>query len=130
MKRKVLVVEDNPDMLDCVAEELQYLGHEVLRAGGVDDALRHLATEPVIDLLLSDLQLRAALDGAQLARLARTMQPRLDVVIMTGFDASQLADDGLERLTVLRKPYSLEELNRAVGTPPRTGTALDAAPGP
>ncbi|TJZ72031.1 response regulator [Chitiniphilus eburneus] len=121
MKRKVLIVEDNPDMLDCIAEELRYLGHDALLANGVPDALAHLANEPDIDLLLADLQLRAELNGEALARHALTMQPRLQVVIMSGFDASYLSEDGRQRFTLLRKPYSLEELNRvlspAVPTP-------------
>ncbi|UXY15370.1 response regulator [Chitiniphilus purpureus] len=114
MNRKVLIVEDNPDMLECIAEELEHLGHEVWCASTAVAALQHLTAEPTIDLLLSDLQLRGGANGEALAWQALTLQPQLDVVIMTGFDISHLSKAGQARFTLLRKPYSLEQLSGAI----------------
>jgi PAS domain S-box-containing protein len=107
----ILVVEDNPEVAEVAAGLLEELGHKVRVATGAESALRSLAAEPV-DLVFSDVVMAGEMDGVGLARRLRAEHPDLPVLLATGY--SEAVERLGDEFPLLRKPYRLPELSRAV----------------
>jgi signal transduction histidine kinase/CheY-like chemotaxis protein len=109
---KILVVEDDPDVLNVAVSGLLDLGYSVKTATNAGEAMDVLRREDDIDVLFSDIVMPGGMNGAQLAVEARRIRPNLKVLLTSGYTASALPDDqGVsESLEVLRKPYRREEL--------------------
>lgn len=84
---KVLVVEDEPDLLDLMTQMLEQTGLNVLTAADGDEAL--ILQEGVsdkIDLLLTDIVM-PTMNGVKLADLLTSIRPETQVVFMSGYPA-------------------------------------------
>jgi CheY-like chemotaxis protein len=66
------------------ADELRQQGYGVTEAANADEAMAVLQTGTKIDLVLTDIQLRGALDGIGLARFVRSNVPRSKVIAVSG----------------------------------------------
>ena len=64
-------------------------------------------------LVVSDVVM-AGMDGIDLAQAIRKKQPGMPIVLVTGY--SKVPPSVGEEFVLLRKPYQLEDLSRAVGT--------------
>ena len=108
----VLVVEDDPDVLNVTVSGLVELGYHVRTAADAREALDILRSDRSIDVLFSDVAMPGGMNGAQLALEARRLRGDLKVLLTSGYTASALTQEhGLpEQLDVLRKPYRREEL--------------------
>jgi CheY-like chemotaxis protein len=108
----ILVVEDDPDVLNVAVSGLVDLGYDVETATNAQEAMVVLRGHGKIDVLFSDVVMPGGMNGAQLAVEARRMRPDLKVLLTSGYTGSALSEDhGVsERLEVLRKPYRREEL--------------------
>jgi PAS domain S-box-containing protein len=106
-----LLVEDNADVAEVSREMLIQLGYTVRHAANAERALA-LLDRQTFDLVLSDIVMPGKLDGVELARTIRQRQPRLPVVLVTGYAAQ--ASTAPAEFLVLRKPYRFEELRRAI----------------
>ncbi|HEX3442325.1 MAG TPA: MASE1 domain-containing protein [Pseudolabrys sp.] len=110
----VLVVEDSRDVADVTSALLEQLGYRVVRAENAAEALRHLQQGIEFDLVFSDIVMPGALDGLGLAQICRERFPNIPVLLASGFsDAAQAADG---RFDILRKPFELSALERAIET--------------
>ncbi|HLA20885.1 MAG TPA: response regulator, partial [Pseudolabrys sp.] len=108
----VLVVEDSRDVADVTSALLEQLGYRVVRAENAAEALRHLQQGIDFDLLLSDIVMPGSIDGLGLAEICRERFPDMPVLLTSGFsDAAQAADG---RFAILRKPFELAALERAI----------------
>jgi two-component system OmpR family response regulator len=112
---RVLVVEDEPPILDMLAMSLTFVGYEVLRAGTGGEALAH-ASKNLVDLAVLDVMLPDT-DGFTLLRRLRSVHPDMAAVFVTARDA---LEDRLAGLTLggddyVTKPFSLEEVVTRVG---------------
>ncbi|MGO9457940.1 MAG: response regulator transcription factor [Acidimicrobiales bacterium] len=109
-RRRVLVVDDEPSIVDSVATSLRYEGFDVEEATNGRSALA-AAQERTPDLIVLDVML-PDLDGLEVTRRLRADGIRVPVVFLTARDA---LDDKLTGLTVggddyVTKPFSLAEL--------------------
>jgi len=108
----VLVVDDEPCVLNAVCGILAHFGFAVLRAATPDEALRLAATvRQPIDLLLSDVVM-PHLSGPALAERFATVHPEAQCLFMAGFPnhpevVSTIAERGLP---FLPKPFLPKEL--------------------
>ncbi len=109
MGRKVLVVDDEPLVLDVVAEMLQELGCDVETSTRPDEALTRLSSDPGIQVLVADVNM-PGLDGRHLAFRAKQMQPDLQVLLLSGLD-----NDGYG-FPIIRKPFLQSDLRRVMST--------------
>jgi PAS domain S-box-containing protein len=108
----VLVVEDSREVADVTSAMLEQLGYRVVRAENAAEALRHLQQGIEFDLLFSDIVMPGAIDGLGLAEICRERFPDIPVLLTSGFsDAAQAADG---RFDILRKPFELSALERAI----------------
>jgi CheY-like chemotaxis protein len=105
----ILIVDDEPMVLDVLASILTASGHTVLTARGGYEAVQALAARN-IDLLLTDIRM-ADLDGVQLAIHAKRMHPNLRVIYLTGCAE---ADEPAQHGRVIRKPVRPVDLVRTV----------------
>ncbi|HLZ04293.1 MAG TPA: ATP-binding protein [Bradyrhizobium sp.] len=107
----VLLVEDNPDVASVSASLLEQLGYTVHRVTDADAALREIERDNV-DLVFSDIVMPGKIDGLTLARRLRKMRPELPILLATGYSdaAAGVHDD----FPVLRKPYEIHQLSRAI----------------
>jgi signal transduction histidine kinase/CheY-like chemotaxis protein len=108
----ILVVEDDVDVRNYTVSSLRDLGYVVHEAGDAGAALEIVAREPAIRVLFTDLGLPGGVDGKALSVQARSLRPRLGVVITTAYAASTLMQDGrLEAgIDLLVKPFTFEAL--------------------
>jgi PAS domain S-box-containing protein len=116
----VLLVEDNPDVATASAGLLEQLGYSVRWASDAETALKELECDG-IDLVFSDIVMPGKIDGLGLARAIKQKHPRVPILLATGYsEAAQSAPAGF---SILRKPYRLHELSRALSElPARTSS--------
>jgi PAS domain S-box-containing protein len=108
----VLVVEDDPDVLDIAVETLRSFGYEVYSASNAREALNILQRDLPIDVLFTDVVMPKGMTGIDLAREARRIQPGLRVLLASGYTQEALnLDDQISGDTeFIAKPYPLAEL--------------------
>ncbi len=122
--RRVLLVEDNPEVAEVTVELLSQLGCEAETASNAEAALEALAGTH-FDFVLSDIVMAGAMDGLDLARIIRKQDPSLRVVLATGY--SDAAAKAAEEFMVLRKPYRAEDLDRALAPAEHSAAAVPPA---
>ena len=109
----VLLVEDNAEVLEVARGYFTDLGFKVKEAMSAQDGLERIEREDDIDLVFSDILMPGGLNGLDLAKLLRSRLPRIVVLLTTGYSSS--AQDAVrEGFEVLRKPYDLAALQRAL----------------
>jgi CheY-like chemotaxis protein len=88
----------------------------VTSAASGEQALLMLGVNGGFDALLSDVALGSGMRGTRLAALAQQRQPRLAVLLMSGYSADLLDGDQGEplRWELLRKPCSRDALAAAL----------------
>ncbi|WP_419254311.1 PAS domain S-box protein [Caulobacter sp. ErkDOM-YI] len=124
---RVLLVEDDPQVAELVDAMLQDLGHTVIRAGGVDDALERLEQDAAIDLVLSDVIMPGGRSGVDLAEHLATARPGLPVVLCSGYTGGEQGRAQAGAWPFLSKPFSLDGLARVLSAA-RAGRDLPSAP--
>ena len=112
MGERLLVVDDEPNLLRAVAAMLRAEGYEVTTARSGRDALMHVA-KSVPDLVVSDIRM-PGMDGYQLARSLRD-SPRTSLVPIVFLTAKGETEDRVEGFRTgvdayLTKPFEPEEL--------------------
>ncbi|WP_063994465.1 response regulator [Bradyrhizobium sp.] len=107
MSHIVLVVDDDPDVLDVIAAMLEDLGCEVLCAPSGDEALDVLTHNQSVTILITDINM-PGMDGHELAERATRIRPSLKVLQLSGRERRR------EGFPMLRKPFSEEELARVM----------------
>jgi PAS domain S-box-containing protein len=113
----VLVVEDDPEVLQVAVETLRALGYNVVTAADGPSALAKLRRDDRdIDVLFTDVVMPKGMSGIELARQARELRPELHVLLASGYPKSALASDhGLtEEFTFLSKPYRWHDLSERI----------------
>ena len=113
---RVLVVEDNVEILRSLGDLLRENGCRVIEAPNGTTALARIEAEAV-DLVLTDLAM-PGVSGWEVASASREHHPDTPVGLVTGF-GDQLDPEKLERhgiQFVVAKPFSSEELLQAVAT--------------
>lgn len=109
MRKKVLVIEDNPDTSDMVRKYLSRNDYEVLVAGDGQEGLC-LAREENPDLILLDLML-PGMDGTKVCRTLRD-ESSVPIIMLTARVEEEARISGLEMGAddYITKPFSLKEL--------------------
>ncbi|ALK99639.2 MULTISPECIES: response regulator [unclassified Massilia] len=107
VRRRILVAEDNPDLMQMTCSLFETLGHEV-RGATTLDAAAGLLRETAFDLLFTDIDL-AGKSGVELARMAVQEQPALRVAFASGYGAPDRDALGFP-FWIVAKPYRLEDL--------------------
>ncbi len=112
----VLVVEDDPDVMDVAVSFLKSLGYAVLTAHNRRSAIARIRANPDIELLFTDVVLAGDETGPKVAKTLQKIKPMLRVLYASGYARSALPlQFGLnDDISFLRKPYSRDQLARAI----------------
>jgi CheY-like chemotaxis protein len=111
---RVLVVDDDDDIRNLVADILVAAGYDVETAGGGEEAVARVRAE-TFDLVVSDLGM-PDVTGWDVARESRAAQPDLRFILLTGWGAT-LDPEEVRRHAIdrtLKKPFEMNDLLRAV----------------
>lgn len=112
MATKILIVEDEPDILELLSYNLRQAGFEVHTAEEGEEALR-LAEEKTPDLIVLDLML-PGIDGLELCRLLKQREPlrRVPVLMLTAKaeEVDRIVGLELGADDYVTKPFSPREL--------------------
>jgi signal transduction histidine kinase/CheY-like chemotaxis protein len=111
---KVLVVDDEPDVLQLCKRILRSDGYQISRASSGQQAV-DLARRERFDLLLTDMKM-PGINGLNAFQTIRTFNPDLAGVVMTGYGTMQTAIEAL-RLGLdgfVTKPFAPEDLRSAI----------------
>jgi two-component system, NtrC family, response regulator HydG len=111
---RILIVDDEPDMLESCSRILQRQGYACVTAGDGRTALDILERERP-DLLLTDFKM-PEMDGLELLRRAHELDPALPVILLTGFATIESAVAAIKHgaFDYLPKDFSIEQLRVAV----------------
>ena len=113
----ILVVEDEPDLAEIVRGGLGGSGYNILSARSGEEALQLAAGYAgPIDLLLTDVILKSAMDGVELADRLRAVRPGIKVIYMSGYsDALVRTERPMNSgAMLLEKPIPMAMLRRKV----------------
>jgi len=114
----VLLVEDEPTLLESTGKMLEMQGYHVLSANTPEEAIR-LAEEytGMISLLMTDVVL-PGMNGRKLSDKILLIRPTVKTLFMSGYTANVIAHHGVldEGVHFLQKPFSLIDLAAKVGS--------------
>lgn len=119
----ILVIEDD--------EAIQSLVEDALTEGGFATAIAASGEEAVTLLkgrtseyraLVTDINLRGKMDGWEVARNAREIDPVFPVIYMSGNSAADWASKGVPNSLMLPKPFALAQLVTAIANLLNSGT--------
>jgi CheY-like chemotaxis protein len=111
----ILVVEDNDEIRQLLADSLEECGHEVRTAPAAEEAIEMLVRHARIQVLVTDITLPGSMTGLDLARKARELIPDLKILTISGnADEEAISESCLDRCAFLAKPFRPSDLNRAV----------------
>jgi signal transduction histidine kinase len=112
VQRRIVVIDDDAGVREVIVQGLRDEGYLVSEAADGESGLQRIddfaPSLAVIDFLMPGL------NGAEVARIAQARHPGLPIVFVSGY-ADTLALDGVSGATVLRKPFDIQTLSRAVG---------------
>jgi CheY-like chemotaxis protein len=105
---RVLVVDDDPSILDTVTSILSTEGYQVKSAGGGEEALT-LVTAWRPTLVLLDMRM-PVMDGWAVAKAMREAGSNVPIVVMTAAENAKRWADEIDAAGHLAKPFDLDEL--------------------
>jgi DNA-binding response OmpR family regulator len=106
---QILVVEDEAVIRSQIALILQEEGYRVQQAADAAEAYELLMTESHLDLVITDVRLPGAVDGAGFAKIVEKLHPGLPILAVSG--GQRPSDDDMPlRAAFLPKPILADEL--------------------
>lgn len=130
--QRVLVAEDDLEMLDAVAAAFSRRNYDVVRAESGAELVEQLANHGPFDLIVADVSM-PWMDGLKALSSMRAAGLATPIIVMTALREPQLPSQvrALNPAVLLRKPFEIDELDAAVAklmspgsaTPPSLNTA-------
>ena len=114
----ILIAEDEEPLRNLVRRALADAGHDVVAAADGAEALDLInRAKPQFDLLLADIKM-PVMDGIALALAAARDDPRLIILLMTGYADQRERAHGLDALIhdVIAKPFTVAEIRAAIAS--------------
>lgn len=108
----IVVVDDDPLVLNVTGAVLQDMGHQVVEVPSAEEALKTLEQQADVDMLITDHAM-PGMTGAQLVAEVNIRWPALPVVLATGY--AEIPNDLSDGATRLAKPYARVDLIEAIG---------------
>jgi CheY-like chemotaxis protein len=110
MALKVLIVDDEKEFLNIIAERIAARGMVVSTASSAEDAL-NMIEEKSYDVVIMDFMM-PALDGFKALKLMKSRQPEVQILLLTGNlrEEQRREAKALGALDVIEKPPDLKDL--------------------
>ncbi|HSC71019.1 MAG TPA: sigma-54 dependent transcriptional regulator, partial [Candidatus Methylomirabilis sp.] len=112
--RRILLVDDEADTLDACTQILRKDGYQVEMVSSAQDAVRLLRTS-TFDLTITDLKM-PSVDGLELLKAIKRIDPEMVVVIITGYATVETAVASMKEgaYDYIPKPFTPDELRLVV----------------
>ncbi len=111
-RARILVADDDLELLDAVADALSHLGADVVRARTGGELIDKIADEGPFSLVVTDISM-PWMSGLQAMHSARTAGLATPVIVMTALQDERVPTQVNAlgpRAVLLRKPFALDEL--------------------
>jgi PAS domain S-box-containing protein len=115
---RVLIVEDEPDLMDVAASLFTSMGYDVVTASSGREAIDMLEQLDV-DILFTDVVMPNGMDGLELAGYTRSHYPGTKIMLASGYPLPALKQrhgQDLNDYAFVNKPYRLSDLARTLRT--------------
>src|SRR5713226_3418212 len=112
MGKTILIVDDDPNILDTARDILEDAGYTVYAEGTAAGALAKLKSSPV-DLAVFDFNLPDG-KGVDLAVQGKRISPKMPIILMTGEEAVDLGPATDAVSTILTKPVNPTQLIKVI----------------
>ncbi len=112
----ILVVEDDAAMRESCAKLFRLEGYGVAEAPSGTEALEQIKRRGDIDIVLTDLKM-PGMDGVALLREIKSLDPGIEVVLMTGYGSIKSAVEAMKHgaADYITKPFDTNELLMTIG---------------
>jgi len=113
---RVLIVEDEPDLMDVAASLFTSMGYDVLTAASGREAIDVLERRDV-DILFTDVVMPNGMNGIELASYTREHYPGTKIMLASGYPLPALKQrhgTDLSEFAFVNKPYRLSDLARTL----------------
>jgi CheY-like chemotaxis protein len=107
--KTILIVDDDHDVQETMATMVAHLGHLAVCALDTSDALRRIAVDSSIEILITDIAM-PVIHGFELARRARALRRDLKVLYVTGYSSLIPDRTGETFGTIVLKPFTPTQL--------------------
>ena len=117
---RILVVDDEPSVRDMVVAMIESASHELIEAGNGEEAIAACKVTP-FDLIITDIVMPGK-NGIDLIMDIKKNFQEIPVIAISGGGGITGRYDYLEiaklvgAITILKKPFSMDELRSAVGS--------------
>jgi DNA-binding NtrC family response regulator len=114
MDEKVLLVDDEAEFLDTLAERMRHRGMQVSTSMSAEEAIRTTA-DGDFDVVILDL-LMPGMDGIQALKALKKKRPDLQVILLTGHATVQKGIEAMKlgAMDLLEKPADINELTERI----------------
>ncbi len=114
MSDKVLIVDDERDFLEIIAERMRVRGMVVSTATSAEEAIKRVEAES-FDVVIMDFMM-PALDGFKALKLMKVKQPDVQIILLTANvpDEKRKEAKALGALDVIEKPPDLNALLKKI----------------
>ncbi len=112
----ILVVEDDAAMRESCAKLFHLQGYGVYQAASATEALDRIKQQSGIEIVLTDLKM-PGMDGLALLKEIKLLDPRIEVVLMTGYGSVKNAVEAMKHgaADYITKPFDSNELLTTIG---------------
>lgn len=114
MSEKVLLVDDEKDFLDVMAQRMEARGLEITTAESADQALSIIEKEH-FDAIVMDFQM-PGMDGMQALKAIKAKSPELQIILLTGYATVEKTVEAMKAgaSDFLEKPVDIEVLTAKI----------------
>lgn len=112
MSRKILIVDDNPNMSSLLSEMLEVFDYESIRANNGMEAIDKVEKND-ISLVITDMRM-PKMSGLDLLQKIKEKKPDLPVVVISGYALDDEGSNLLSNLAdgFLNKPFKMSDIER------------------
>lgn len=116
MAKKILIVDDNPNMSSLLSEMLEVFDYQSVRAGDGNEALNELKSND-FSMVITDMRM-PNMTGLELLKEVKSKYPKVPVVIISGYSSSQIeAQTELSQADgFLGKPLMMSDIEKLLST--------------
>lgn len=113
MAKKILIVDDNPNMSSLLVEMLEVFQYEALRATDGHDALDQIDKLSDIAMVITDMRM-PKMSGLELLQTIKDRKPELPVVVISGYSVEESDSDIVKTKAdgFLNKPFMMSDIEQ------------------
>jgi CheY-like chemotaxis protein len=112
-RQTILIIEDEPEILELAVETLREAGYDVVSAASGSAAMVLFERHPDIDVVFTDIVM-SGIDGFKIADMIKIRRPAIGILYTTGYPHLVSAYLGVIHGRILRKPYRQTDLTAAI----------------